>query len=251
MRKKVIDLCEDYIRLQYSAAQKVLHKENPIECHPPEYFAARASELWFGERNYFNNYVKIGSALNTIMMYATGMMEDFLKGYFMLSASSLLRYIRDSAPEGEKIPDYIPVDRIPDADAGDWIESIMGGDVFIPLVHFFAYKAMVKGLSQVFAPRGIDFSDLMYPESLIEAQLSDLKKMDDGMSLIKDCKPGIRPFDIRTYRMSRAYSDMMKNTALGWDLSKGQIPFLIASFEKGLVDWKLHDIQVLSERKKS
>lgn len=251
MRKKVYDLCKDYIRLQYSSAQKVLGMANPTECHPPEYFVERASGLWFGERDFFNNYVKIGSALNTIMTYATGMIDDFLKGYFMLSASCLLRYVRDSAPEGKVIPDYIPIKRIPDASEEEWTRQIMGGEVFLPLIHFFAYKAMLKGLSQVFAPKGIDFSDLTYPETMIEEQLSDLKKMDDGMSLSKDDKPGICPFDIRTYRMSRFYSDMMKNTALGWDLSKGQIPFLIASFEKGLVDWKLHDLQVLAERKKS
>lgn len=250
MRKKVYDLCKDYIRLQYSSAQKVLGMANPTECHPTEYFVERASGLWFGERDFFNNYVKIGSALNTIMTYATGMIDDFLKGYFMLSASCLLRYVRDSAPEGKEIPDYIPIKRIPDANEDEWMKQIMGGEVFMPLIHFFAYKAMLKGLSQVFAPKGIDFSDLTYPENLIEEELSDLQKMEKGIFPQTGEETGIPIFDISTYRMSRFYSDKVKNNALGWDLSKGQIPLLIASFEKSLVDWKIHDLHVRAMRMK-
>lgn len=250
MRKSVVRLGEDYLRLQYSSAQEVLRMDNPIECHTPEYFAERMRRLWFSERDYFNSYLEIGKTLNTLLTYAAGMIDDFLKGYFMLSASCILRYVRDFAPEGKGIPDYIPMKRIPDASGEGWLKQVMGGEVFIPLVHFFAYKAMLKGLSQVFAPRGLDFSDLTYPETLIEEELSDLKKMEEGMSLNRDEKPGIQIFDINTYRMSRFYSDKMKNTALNWDLSKGRIPLLLASFEGALVQWKMHDLHVQAQKAK-
>lgn len=245
MRKAVSTLCKEYLRLQYSSAQGVIGESDKIKCYTPEYFTERASRLNSNDREIFKAYLEIGRTLNTLLTYAAGSINNFLKGYFMLSASCALQYIRDSTPKGKKIPDYIPIKRIPDTNENGWEEDIIKKDIFTTLVDFFAYKAMMKGLSQAFSPQDLDFSDLTYSETLIEEMLSDLKTLLLGMFTPKYGGRGIQIFDIKTFRMSATYSDRVKNTALKWDLSKGQIPFSIACSENELFHLKMDELGVL------
>ncbi len=215
MRKNALKVfAEDYLRLQYRVAQIALEINSPIESQPLEYFQRICDTLKPSEQTFFQNYISLAIAINNLLKYAIAEQDKFFKGYFTLSSAALLYYIRETTPKGTRLPDYIPIHRIPEDEKAAW-EGILPNHVFSPLMYFFSYKALLRCLSQTFAPRGIDFTTFIENDDMLDAALSDLKKIV----------------------ANKPFMGSMTNACTGWDMGSIETYKLEESRTRDIASW--------------
>lgn len=238
MTKKALKVfAEDYLRLQYHVAQLALQINHPIESRPLEYFQRICQTLEPPERTFFQNYIVIADAINNLLRYAIAEQDKFFKGYFMISASNFLYYIRDTTPKGTRLPADIPIKRIPPAEESAW-DGTLANNVFSPLMYYASYIALLKCLSRAFVPCGVDFISLLENERRIMGDaLSDLKKIVASKpfmgSMTNPCT-GWDMGDVKTYEIADSRTRSIDSWLNSFNLFKQVIPLNVVKFAADL-----------------
>lgn len=237
MTKKALQMfADDYLRLQFHVAQTALEIEQPIESRPIEYFQNICATLEPKEHIFFQNYISLSNAFNDLLRYSIAETDKFFKGYFMISSSNFLYYIREITPKGVDLPADIPLSRVPAPEEKEW-RGVLSSQVFTPLMYFSSYKALMKSLSRTFAPRGVDFCGLLSADEMLAEALSDLKKITASKPFFGSMTNRLTGWDmgdIGTYEIDDSRTRCIDSWLKSFNLFKQIIPLNIVSLAADL-----------------